>query len=124
MWIQHPRIGHLSICLARKAPGPGQPVDPDAVMIRARVRTHLENLIRACAMLKGHEIIQSQGTDYEFRIVCPKLKFADAMFDLVSAISWTNVKAEAAKHQADVGADFCDALHETWSAFHRIQSRS
>lgn len=92
-------------------------------MIRARKREHLKNLIEACPSLNT-EIIESASTDYRYRIVVPKFAFADALRDLALGLDWTNVKAEAEKHSAKVGADFCDALHETWGAFHRIQTQS
>jgi hypothetical protein len=123
MWFQHPRIGHLSVVLARKGPGPGQPVDPDTVMIRARLAQHLENLQRAAPALKGFKIVESANADYRYRLIVPKAAFADAMRDILLAIGWTNVKADAQAHAGAVGQGFVDALHDTWAAFQRIQPR-
>ena len=122
MWLQHPRIGHLSIVIARKAPGPGQPPDLSRVMIRARDRRHLEYLVAECPALNA-EILESKDSDYRYRLIADKTAFADALHVLALGLDWTNVKAEAEKHRAKVGQKFINALHEVWAAFQRIQQR-
>jgi len=124
VWIQHPRVGHLSVVLARRLDEPGQPPDPNKVMVRARKREHLENLKGAVAALRRAEVLEDTLADYRFRIVIPKEDFAVVMQVLATRLDWSNVKAEAAANQSAVGRDFVSALHEVWRIFYDLQPRS
>jgi hypothetical protein len=124
MWIQLPSIGFVSLACARKAPGPGQAIDTNKLMLRARKRKHLENLQRACPKLAKFEIIESTGTDYRFRIVAPKKAVAASIAALVEALDYSNTKATAELRSAEVGEDFVHALHRTWSVMHELQTGS
>ena len=69
MWI-FTKHGFFSAVCARQADGKHhQPVDPDRIMVRARVRNHLEALKKRFPDLLGEcEIQESVGTDYAFRL--------------------------------------------------------
>ena len=69
MWI-FTKHGFFSAVCARQGDGKhGQPVDPDRIMVRARVRGHLEALKKRFPDLLGEcEIQESAGTDYAFRL--------------------------------------------------------
>ncbi len=122
MWLQLPAIGHLSVVLAKKAPGSTE-IDFERVMIRARKREHLDNLRRACATLRYCDIVETRGGDYRFRLIAKRADFADALFDLAMNLRYSNVKGEAQKHQAEVGTDFVDGLHRVWAIFGSMQPR-
>ena len=72
MWI-FTTLGFYSVVLAREGNGePGQPIDSGRVMVRARRREHLDNLKRQFEGLTSSPIIESDYTDYRFRIICQK----------------------------------------------------
>jgi hypothetical protein len=73
MWI-FTKHGFFSAVCARKGSGKhGQPVDPDRIMVRARLRSHLKALKDRFPDLLGEiEIQESAGTDYAFRSFVPK----------------------------------------------------
>ena len=73
MWI-FTKHGFFSAVCARQGNGKhGQPVDPDRIMVRARVRSHLEDLKKRFPELLGErEIQESAGTDYAFRLFVQK----------------------------------------------------
>jgi len=73
MWI-FTKQGFFSAVCARKGNGKhGQPVDPDRIMVRARVRGHLEALMKRFPDLLGESEIQEfVGTDYAFRVFVQK----------------------------------------------------
>lgn len=116
--------GFFSIVLARKGPDDPTP-DPEHLNIRARCRSHLENLQRACPSLAAYPIKESSpGCDYAFRCVpVPKSVFADAMHDLVMSTSSTNFKS-ACSASDDLTPDYQHVLHEVWSATRRIQRQT
>jgi hypothetical protein len=68
MWL-FTRYGFYSIACARQANGS---VDPDALMIRARVAAHLRDLQRRFPALAGKEIVTLPDRDYRFRLIVPK----------------------------------------------------
>ena len=66
--------GLFSTVFGRQGTGKhGQPVDPDRIMVRARVRGHLEApKVRFADLLGGCEIQASGGTDYAYRLFLAK----------------------------------------------------
>ena len=71
MWL-FTKHGFYSAVCARKGDGShGQPVDPNRIMVRARVRSHLDALKDCFSdLLSDCEIKDFSGTDYAFRIGC------------------------------------------------------
>ncbi len=72
MFTKH---GFFSAVCARKGNGKhGQPVDLDRIMVRARVRSHLEALKKRFPELLGTcETQESAGTDYAYLLLTPLL---------------------------------------------------
>ena len=68
MWI-FTKYGFYSAVCAHQGDGRhGRPVDPDRIMVRARVRGHLDALKERLPDLLGDcEIKAFAGTDYAFR---------------------------------------------------------
>ena len=75
MWI-FTRHGFFSAVCARQGDGKhGQPVDPDRIMVRARVRGHLESLKKRFANPLGEcEIQKSIGTDYAYPAIRAEIR--------------------------------------------------
>lgn len=119
MWILS-RAGLLSVVQA--APGPGSPPRaPRKLMVRARVRRHLELLQRDHPALRRFAIIQSEPhRDYRWRIIVPRATFARVVAAIVAGIGYHNFKAAAAA-SPDLEPAYIDALHEVWSVLRRLQ---
>src|SRR5258708_30224061 len=73
LWI-FTKHGFFSAVCARQGDGKnGQPVDPDRIMIRARIRGHLEALKeRFPGLLVECDVQESAGTDYAYRLFVQK----------------------------------------------------
>jgi hypothetical protein len=122
MWI-FTKHGFLSAVCARKGNGGhGQPVDPDRIMVRARVRGHLEALKERFPDLVGDcEILESAGTDYAFRLFVQKSAWVQVVAGLAEEADYDNFKSEVAQHQGRAGAAYEHSLHEVWSVMHGLQ---
>ena len=124
MWI-FTRHGFFSAVCARQGDGAyHQPVDPDRIMVRARVRAHLEALRERFAELLGNcEILEDAGTDYAFRIFVGKVVWSEVLAGLGEELDYDNFKSEVARHQGRAGAKYEGSLHKVWDVMHRLQER-
>ena len=121
MWI-FTRYGFFSAVSARQGDGShGQPVDPDQIMVRARVRKHLEALISAFPLLAGSAMKTFTGTDYAYRIFVPKSVWSQVLAALGNDIDYDNFKSEVASLQGRGGGAYEHALHAVWSVMYAIQ---
>jgi hypothetical protein len=122
MWI-FTKHGFFSAVCARKGNGKhGQPVDPDRIMVRARVREHLDALKKRFPDLLGQcEIQGSAGTDYAYRLFVPKSAWVQVVAGLAEETDYDNFKSEVARHQGRAGAAYERSLHEVWSVMHKLQ---
>jgi len=122
MWV-FTKHGFFSAVCARQGDGThGQPVDPDRVMVRARVRGHLEALKARFPHLLGQsDIHESAETDYAFRIFVPKRVWSEVLAALAEETSYGNIKSEVARHQGRAGAAYEQALHGVWSVMYKLQ---
>ncbi len=119
MWITTV-AGAFSVVQA--GPEPGQrPNAPRKLMVRARVRRHLELLQRDHPSLRRLAIIESEpGRDYKWRIIVPRTTFARVMAALVSSIAYGNFKSACAV-SPDLDPAYVDALHSVWAVFRKLQ---
>ncbi len=122
MWI-FTKHGFFSAVCARKGNGKhGQPVDPDRMMVRGRVRSHLEALKGRFPELLGQcEIQESVGTDYAYRLFIEKSGWVQVLARLAEETDYDNFKSEVADHQGVAGAAYEKALHEVWYVMNRLQ---
>ena len=122
MWL-FTKPGFFSAVCARQGDGShGQPVDPDRMMVRARVRSHLDALKeRFPDLLADCEIIEFAGTDYAFRIFVDKSVWSQVLVGLNEEMDYDNFKSRVARHQGYEGADYEHSLHEVWSVMNRLQ---
>ena len=124
MWL-FTKHGFYSAVCARQGDGShGQPVDPDRIMVRARLRSHLEALKeRFSNLLANCEIMEFTGTDYAFRIFVPKSIWSQVVVGLTEEVDYDNFKSKVAHHQGSEGSDYEHSLHEVWSVMNRLQNR-
>lgn len=122
MWI-FTKYGFFSAVCARKGRGePGQPIDPDRIMVRARVRGHLEALKEQFPDQLGESDIQhSTGTDYAFRLIAGKAAWAQVLAGLAEGTDYGNFKSAVAQHQGRAGRDYEHALHDVWGVMYGLQ---
>jgi hypothetical protein len=122
MWL-FTKHGFFSAVCARKGDGKhGQPIDPNRIMVRSRVRGHLEALKRRFPDLLGQcEIREFAGTDYAFRIFVGKPAWSQVLSGLAEETDYDNFKSEVARHQGPGGAGYELSLHEVWSVMYGLQ---
>jgi hypothetical protein len=122
MWI-FTKHGFFSAVCARQADGKhGRPIDTDRIMIRARLRSHLEALKQRFSVVLGDCVIQeSAGTDYAYRLFVPKTAWTQVVAGLADETDYDNFKSEVARHQGRTGATYEHSLHDVWSVMHRLQ---
>jgi hypothetical protein len=123
MWI-FTRYGFFSIACAEKQ---GGGTDEDKVMVRARMREHLNSLRERFpdTSLSTAPILTHAGTDYMFRIIVPKTEWAAILSELAMELNWRNSKSEAAKFAREKGTShhYIEALHDVWSIMAELQDR-
>ena len=122
MWV-FTKFGFYSAVCARQGDGShSRPVDPDLIMIRARVRAHLEALKnRFPELLEDSKIQEFAGTDYAYRIFVNKPVWSQILSNLAEETDYDNFKSETARHQGRAGAEYSHSLHEVWSVMDRLQ---
>jgi hypothetical protein len=122
MWI-FTKHGFFSVVCARNGNGEhGQPVDPNRMMVRGRLRSHLDALKRRFPSLLGQfEIQEFVGTDYPFRIFVSKAAWIKVLSELANETDYDNFKSEVARYQGRKGAAYRDALHDIWSLTTELQ---
>ena len=99
MWI-FTKYGFFSAVCARSGNGKhGQPVDPERIMVRARLRSHLVALKERFDDLLGDcEIQESTGTDYAYRLFLQKSVWVRVLAGLAEETDYDNFKSEVAHH--------------------------
>lgn len=122
MWV-FTRYGFFSAACTRQGDGRhGQPVDPNRIMVRARVRAHLESLkARFAELLSECEIHESADADYAFRIFVAKPVWSQVMARLAEDVDYDNFKSDVARHPGKAGHDYEHSLHAVWSVMYRLQ---
>ena len=119
MWISSV-VGTFSVVEAGPEPG-RRPGAPRKLMVRARVRKHLELLQRDHATLRRYPIIKSEpGRDYAFRMIVPRTTFARVMAAMAAGIDYGNFKARCSA-SPDLDPAYVDALHSVWAIFRKLQ---
>jgi hypothetical protein len=122
MWI-FTKHGFYSVVCARQGDGQhGQPADPNRLMVRARVRKHLEALKGQFSdLLNACEVKEFAGTEYAFRIFVDKPVWNQVLARLNEEIDYDNFKSGVGHFQGKNGAAYERSLHEVWSVIHRFQ---
>jgi hypothetical protein len=122
MWLFTKYGFYSSVCARKGDGGHGQPVDPNRIMVRCRLKEHLDALKeRFPELLSDCEIKEFSGTDYAFRIFIDKAVWSKVLVGLNDEMDYDNFKSKVARHQGSAGADFEHSLHEVWSVMNRLQ---
>lgn len=124
MWL-FTRHGFYSAVCARQGDGArGQPIDRTRIMVRARLRAHLEALkARFPDELGGCEIVETKRSDYAFRLFVGKAAWTRVVAALADEVDYDNFKDEVEAHQGDAGAGYHHALGDIWSVMYELQRR-
>jgi hypothetical protein len=122
MWL-FTKHGFFSVVCARQGDGKqGQPIDTTCLMVRARVREHLEALKKLWPDHLGLCGIRTfAGSDYAFRIFVDKHAWSRVLSELALETDYDNFKSEVAHYQARAGGRYERSLHEVWSVMRRLQ---
>lgn len=122
MWV-FTKHGFFSAVCARQGSGEhGNPVDPNRIMVRARLRSHLEALKKRFPDQLGPcEIQEFAGSDYAVRIFVAKSVWSQVLVGLAQETDYDNFKSEVARHQGRAGAAYERSLHDVWSVMYRLQ---
>ena len=125
MWI-FTKYGAYSVVCAKQGEGePGQPIDLDRVMVRARVCQHLEILKERFAAELGNCSIKTYAkSDYRHRIFVDKVVWAKVVSCLVMETDYGNFKKTAADFQGNTGSDYLHALHNIWGTMYDLQGKA
>lgn len=83
--------------------------DPDCLVVRARVRGHIE------ALFPGASVKRTPGNDYLFRAEIPRETVAEALFAEVMSITYPNFKGSTANKRLH------DAYMRVWHAMAALQ---
>jgi predicted small integral membrane protein len=122
MWV-FTKYGFVSIACASKSNGE---IDESTVMVRARLRQHLDNLKARFpdTELGKAKILDSVGTDYKYRLVIPKEAWVSILSELAMEQTWSNFKNEAARFARikKLSDGFVIALHKVWEVMYDLQS--
>jgi hypothetical protein len=122
MWV-FTKYGFFSAACARKGGGKyGQPVDPDRIMIRARLRSHLEALLKRFPDVLGKSEIQTfAGTDYAFRVFVAKPAWSEMLAAMAEETDYDNFKSEVTRHLGKDGMAYEKSLHDVWDVMYGLQ---
>lgn len=110
--------------------------DHSLVLVRARDKRHLENLLEyvpdqietkrkympRTVTKVDKAIVDTTNSDYRYRITIPKRAMALAAQKMVLAVNYPNFKNAAAVRKGRTSQGFVNALHDVWDAFAKIQA--
>jgi hypothetical protein len=122
MWL-FTQYGFFSVVCAREGDGSwGNAVDEGRVMVRARLRDHLEGLkIGFPEDLRTTEIIETAATDYRYQLFVDKAVWVCVLQLLGEELDYDNFKSKVARNIDAVGGEYEQSLHDVWDIMHRLQ---
>jgi len=122
MWL-FTQYGFFSAVCAREGDGSvGNKVDAERMMVRARLRGHLEGLkLRFPKELGGLEIMETPETDYRYRLFIDKAVWTRVLQFLGEELDYDNFKSKVGRNLDAVGDEYHHALHDVWDAMQRLQ---
>lgn len=89
------------------------------VQIRARMRMHLQALQARFPVGLAGEILESNETDYRFRLIIARDRFARVASALVNELDYSNFKGACGS--AWLGPGYSHALYGVWTIHHGLQ---
>lgn len=94
---------------------------PGRITVRARVRSHIENLKTRFPQLTG-KIVTDRNRDYHFRLTVDQRVWAQVVQLLAAEQTWANFKNKA-KSAGLTETAYLNALHYVWSELFRLQEK-
>lgn len=87
------------------------------VLVRARLRSHIENLVRMYGHLLGpHQIEETPDADYAVRLTpVPRASWALVMAAIAEGTTYPNFKRAAGVEETDKLHRYSTFLHEVWA---------
>lgn len=89
-------------------------LDPDAIQVRARDKSHLELLMHRVCPDEKHEIADNPERDYQYRVIIPRGIFKEWMAKVVDTLDYSNFKDRAMTCSEPLGDEYMGMLHEIW----------
>ena len=123
MWLMT-TIGMFSAVCPRMEEGRGSQVETGKIMVRARVRGHIEALQERFGTLGDAELIETPHADYRFRIIVDKTAWTEAVGQMITEQDYTNFKNAADSLQGRRGTAYIHALHRVWDVMYELQRSS
>lgn len=122
MWL-FTKYGFISAVNARLG-GPNRsfPPDPSRIVIRARVRSHMQNLFDAFpGLLSGFEINEDTDgrRDYKYIAIVPKVVWVEVVSKLANEMNYPKFKSSLIEF--DGKNDYHDSLLDVWHRMYETQ---
>ena len=94
----------------------------DDLMVRARMREHLEAIQnRFPGMIGKLKIIEISEADYGYRLVVRRSIWAQIASELTMEQTWSNFKNEVASNPDNIRSGYEGALHRIWTIMYGLQ---
>jgi len=120
MWV-FTVYGFYSVVCARNQDG--TTTETNILMVRARVRHHLDTLQGRFKELADYSIRETPDTDYRYRMIVPKARWKEVVAQMVEELSYGNFKDEAARSLGFEERDYIHALHDVWKRLYDLQQQ-
>lgn len=121
MWL-FTRYGFLSVVTAEQRSGDGSVPDEPLLMVRARVRQHVDNLQRRFPSLCVAPIIETPEADYLYRAIVPMSGWAEMSRMMAEEIDYSNFKG-VCEANASVDEAYVEMLHGVWQLHYGLQQQ-
>jgi hypothetical protein len=118
MWV-FTRYGFYSVGCASTG---SRSVDPQTVVVRARLEAHLQNLQSHFPQLATAEIVALPERDYRYRLIVPKAVWVEVLAALAREQDWSHFKNEASRFQGLEGKRYVRALDRVWGLMRQLQA--
>lgn len=93
--------------------------DFSRICVRARVRQHLENLVKLYD--HNYEILETPDRDYRYRIITTAKEWEGLVSVITSRIDYTNFKDSVAT-TGDISYE--TSLHNVWDVMYGLQNQA
>jgi hypothetical protein len=123
MWV-FTKYGYLSAVNARQGDGNrSNPADPDKILIRARNRSHLENLVARFSDLESFQIDEDKEgkRDYRYMMIVPKKVWCQVLMELGDEMDYPKFKSSIVEF--DGQEEYHNTLLDVWVRTLQDQSK-
>ena len=123
MWL-FTRWGFFSCACTRQGDGgPENDIDPNSLCVRARLRSHLEQLQGHLPDLVGNcEISEYPESDYRYRIYVDKGIWSQVMISLCQELNYDNFREEMVQEHSMNDPGYVKRLGEIAKIMEKLQN--